>query len=202
MQLLLFSGFLGSGKTTLIMALARRMAGRGLTTCFVINEVGEIGIDGKILGDGGLDVYEITSGCICCQIGVDLVTTLEDISSRYDPDVVVVEASGVATPDGVLSNLVYYRGEPFESTRVVTVVDPTRLDALMRVVEPLTRAQISSADYLVVTKVDQAEAPELSDARQTLESLAPGTAVFEVRTDDEASFVPLLESVMRSGRWE
>ena len=84
-----------------------------------------MGIDGKVLGDGGLEVYEITAGCICCQIGVDLVRTLQQIAEHYHPDVVIVEASGVATPAGIRDALTYYRGEPFAAIEVVTVVDPT-----------------------------------------------------------------------------
>lgn len=82
MRLLVFSGFLGSGKTTLIIALAKRLAAAGHRTCFVINEVGEIGIDQQVMRDGGLEVWEITAGCICCQLGSDLVATLHEISER------------------------------------------------------------------------------------------------------------------------
>src|SRR4030067_2470869 len=101
MRLLALSGFLGSGKTTLAIALAKRLAAQGHRTCFIVNEVGEIGIDQQVMRDGGLDVWEITSGCICCQLGTDLVTTLHDISERFQPAVVIVEASGVATPPSI-----------------------------------------------------------------------------------------------------
>ena len=60
--------------------------------------------------DDGLTVYEITAGCICCQLGVDLVKTLELLVEQEHPETVIVEASGVATPDGVLDALSYYRG--------------------------------------------------------------------------------------------
>lgn len=117
MRLLIFSGFLGSGKTTLIVALAKRLAIAGHKTCFIVNEVGEVGIDQAVMRDDDLDVWEITAGCICCQLGLDLVATLQEISERYRPAVVIIEASGVATPSGILDALTHYRGRPFEDQR-------------------------------------------------------------------------------------
>ena len=74
MRLLIFSGFLGSGKTTLVLALAKRLAASGHRTCFMVNEMGEVGVDQRVMRDCGLDVREITSGCICCSLGSDLIT--------------------------------------------------------------------------------------------------------------------------------
>ena len=142
MELLLFTGFLGSGKTTVILALAKRLAAAGRPTAIIVNEVGEIGIDQSVLRDGGLEVFEITSGCICCQIGADLVRTLQTLQDGYHPSLVIVEASGVATPRGVLENLRYFKGD-LEQVRTVSLVDPTRLEMLLEVLTPLIESQIS-----------------------------------------------------------
>ena len=192
MKLVIFSGFLGSGKTTLLLALARRLAVQGATSAIIVNEIGEVGIDGKVLGDGGLEVYEITAGCICCQIGVDLVRTLEQIAQQYRPDVVIVEGSGVATPAGIVDALTYYRGEAFAGTVVVTVVDPTRFEALIDVLTPLIEAQITGADEIVITKIDQATPAEVDDARSHVDRLRPGVPVSLVAASDERTLDPLL----------
>jgi G3E family GTPase len=192
LQLLLFSGFLGSGKTTLILSLARRFSEQGLRSCLVVNEVGEVGIDGRVLEDGGQEVYEITSGCICCQIGVDLVRTLEEVASRYSPDLFIVEASGVATPAGVRDALQYYRATPL-TTRVVTLLDPTRLEALVDVMEPLIESQIREADRLVITKLDEASSEEAKFARETAARLAPEVPLCELSAEDPA----LVEACLR-----
>jgi G3E family GTPase len=202
MRLLIFSGFLGSGKTTLVLALARRLAAHGSTSAIIVNEIGEVGIDGKVLGDSGLAVYEITAGCICCQIGVDLVRTLQEIGERYHPDVVIVEGSGVATPAGIRDALTYYRGEPFAAITVVTVVDPTRFEALIDVLTPLIEAQIMGADELVITKIDQATSTEVDDARAGVERLRPGASVSLVAAPDERSLGPLLVRLMTGGERE
>ena len=157
MDLLLFSGFLGSGKTTLILALARGTRRAG-TADGVRRQRGRRGRrrPGSACATTASTVYEITAGCICCQLGVDLVKTLEQLVEQQHPETVIVEASGVATPDGVLDALSYYRGPAFAGTRSVGVLDPTRLEALIDVMTPLIESQVAGVDELVITKIDEA----------------------------------------------
>ncbi len=176
-QLLLFTGFLGSGKTTLIMALAKEAAAQGLKTAFIVNEIGEIGVDQLVMRDGGLEVYEITSGCICCQIGIDLVTTLQTLADIHQPELIVVEASGVATPRGVVDALAYYKGPPFRVVRSIGVLDPTRLEALIEVMTPLLESQVRDVDEIVITKIDEATAQEVARAEEVAAKLNPQAAV-------------------------
>lgn len=142
MRLLLFAGFLGSGKTTLILSLAKRAAEAGLRISVIVNEVGEVGIDGEVLRMGDLQVKELTSGCICCQIGADLVTTLRELEQQFRPQLVIVEASGIATPAGVFEALHRYPVESVTDLSTLTVVDPTRLEALLEVLTPLIESQM------------------------------------------------------------
>ena len=85
MRLLLFTGFLGSGKTTLILAVVKKAERIPDAVCVIVNEVGDVGIDGEVLRVGDLEVRELTSGCICCQIGVDLVRTLRELEEHLRP---------------------------------------------------------------------------------------------------------------------
>ena len=199
MDLLLFSGFLGSGKTTLILALARELAAQGRRTAFVVNEVGDVGVDQAVLRDDGLTVYEITAGCICCQLGVDLVKTLEQLVDQQHPETVIVEASGVATPDGVLDALSYYHGPAFSSTRSVGVLDPTRLEALLDVMTPLIESQVADVDELVVTKVDEATEQELELARRVVERLNSDAPVRQVSALDAAALQELALALLTPG---
>jgi G3E family GTPase len=192
MRLVVFSGFLGSGKTTLTIALAKCLAASGQRTCFVVNEVGEIGIDQQVMRDGGLDVWEITSGCVCCQLASDLIATLHEISERFDPAVIIVEASGVATPSGILAALERYHGRPFTDRRMITVVDPTRLQVLLAVMTPLVEAQITQADEIVVSKLDEARTDEMKLAEATVQRLSPGVATWMVNANDAQRLEPLL----------
>ena len=195
MRLLLFTGFLGSGKTTLILALAKQAAVQRARVCVLVNEVGEVGIDGEVLRLGDMEVVEITGGCICCQIGVDLVRALRDLEREFRPDLVIVEASGIATPAGVLDSIRRYPPETLETILTVTVVDPTRFEALYDVLTPLIEGQLSGADRVVVTKAGEAAAEEIERATSAAASLAPAAQVFVVDSASPETLVPFLASV-------
>lgn len=196
MKLFLIAGFLGSGKTTLLLALARYLADeRGRRVCIIVNEIGEVGIDQQVIADAGLEVWELTAGCICCQLTADLVTTLNEVTVRYHPDVVLVEASGVATPAGILDALRYYKGEPFAVLETLVVVDPTRLEALLAVMTPLITGQIAAADRLVITKGDVATSAELATARDAVGEYNRRAPVLLISAGDSAALAPLLDVV-------
>lgn len=195
MRLLLFAGFLGSGKTTLILALGREVAFRDARVAVIVNEVGEVGIDGDVLRMGDLQVKEITAGCICCQIGVDLVRTLRELEELFRPDLVIIEASGIATPAGVLDTLQRYPVQTVTCIETVTVVDPLRFEALYEVLTPLIESQIVGADRVVMMKVDQATPEELEAALRTIAALAPAAPVYLVDAAREDSVEPLLTAL-------
>lgn len=199
MRLLLFAGFLGSGKTTLILALARRAALDHLRVAVLVNEVGEVGIDGEVLRLGDMEVVEITGGCICCQIGVDLVRALRDLEQEFRPDLVIVEASGIATPGGVLDAIRSYPPRTLQTIHTVTVVDPTRFEALQEVLTPLIEGQIAGADCLAVTKAGEASPEELSLTTRAVARLAPDKPVFVVDSLREESLVGFLAWVGGTG---
>ena len=196
MRLLLFVGFLGSGKTTLILALARRVAPAGLRVCVIVNEVGDVGIDGEVLRLGELEVKEITAGCICCQIGPDLVLTLRELDQRFRPHLVIVEASGIATPGGVLDALRYYPTENLAGIETVAVVDAARFLELHEVITPLIESQIAGADRVVITKIDEATTAAIADARDVVRLLAPTAPVHMVDATRDETLAPLLAELV------
>jgi G3E family GTPase len=196
MRLMLFAGFLGSGKTTLILAVAKQAARSGLRICIIVNEVGDVGIDGEVLRVGDLEVRELTSGCICCQIGVDLVRTLRELEEHLRPDLVIIEASGIATPAGVLDALQYHPNQSVTSIQTITVVDPTRFEALHEVLTPLIEAQIAGADRVVITKCDEVGVDELTDTERVVGELAPVAPVHVVDAARAETVAPLLAALL------
>jgi len=196
LRVVLCTGFLGSGKTTLILALVRQATDLGQRICVIVNEIGDVGIDGTVLRTGNLEVHEITAGCICCQIGVDLVRTLREVAERLEPDLVIIEASGVATPAGVLQVLDrYFVADRDVTVETVTVVDPTRFAALHEVLTPLIEDQIKGADQLVIAKVDEAAPDEIEVALQAMRSLAPSAAIHLVESSRPETLAPLLAAL-------
>jgi len=195
MRLLLFAGFLGSGKTTLILALGRQVSFRHARVAVIVNEVGEVGIDGDVLRMGDLQVKEITAGCICCQIGVDLVRTLWELEDLFRPDLVIIEASGIATPAGVLDALRRYPAQTVTSIETITVVDPLRFEALYEVLTPLIESQIVGADRVVVMKADQATPEEVKATLRTIAVLAPAAPTYVVDATRAESLEPLVAAL-------
>ncbi len=179
MHLLLFSGFLGSGKTTLIISLSKAVVHSRRRVAIIVNEIGEIGIDNQLMRQLDLNVWELVAGCICCTLSSDLVSTLQKLDSDYSPDLVIVEPSGTAEPRNMLAALPYYRGRPLSSVRTASVLDPLRLPMLMEVLTPLLTSQIQHADLIIITKTDIASPAEIEFARQKAHAINPDARIIE-----------------------
>ena len=156
MKLLIIAGFLGSGKTTLLLQIAKRLASASRRIAIVENEMGEVGVDGDYLTLEGLHVQELLGGCICCTLAAGLIGTLEKVQRLFQPELVILEATGSARPADITKNLRDYRAD-VDAIEVLTLVDASRYEMLMEVMTPLVTAQIEAADIVAVTKIDQVE---------------------------------------------
>jgi len=147
------AGFLGSGKTTTILELVRRLSERWRIAA-VVNEIGEIGIDGVFLSASGLKVKELTGGCICCQLMGNLVSTLMVLKMDFGPDVVFVEPTGIAQTEGVSHQLI--SSGVTEEVLTIVLFDASRSRLLLAEHGPghLVRRQLSFCDVIAVNKVD------------------------------------------------
>ena len=183
MRLLLFSGFLGSGKTTLVIKLAHFAVERGKKVAILVNEIGEVGIDNQLMRQLDMNVWELLNGCICCTLSADLVSTLKQLDSDYSLDLTIVEPSGAADPKSILSALPYYKGTPLESIQTVSVLDPLRLEMLIEVMTPLIVSQIKHADLILISKCDQANSEEIAFARQVAQEHNPNAKVMDFSKD-------------------
>jgi len=155
-KIFLLCGFLGSGKTTLlkrILSWESDLSG----TVVLVNEFGKVGIDGAILKRAGSDVIELTSGCICCTIKTELAQTLKDVSDRFNPKRILLEATGVAEPDAVASVLKDYNlKQGFEIQKIITVLD-IKFWIAREVFGQFFMNQIEQADLILLNKIDLAD---------------------------------------------
>ena len=120
---LVVSGFLGSGKTTLVRWLLEQAQATGVRMAVISNEFGELGIDQALLGDRQAAYVELAGGCVCCQLSDELLQTVEELHQRTSPDRIVVETSGIALPSETL--LTFWReGEIDERHRISRRVRP------------------------------------------------------------------------------
>ena len=124
MNVFLVSGFLGSGKTTLIKHfLNSRMEDIG-KTALIVNEVGDIGIDGTLLSGRNVDMIEISSGCICCTLKTDFSDAVQEIHDKVKPDLLIVETTGIAQPGDILDTLCEPPLDGYSRLRsLITVID-------------------------------------------------------------------------------
>jgi G3E family GTPase len=167
------TGFLGSGKTTLISRLLRDPA--FARTAVIVNEFGEIGLDHELIASSSETLLALTTGCLCCAVRGDLIVTLLGLLDQRDAfDRVLIETSGLADPAPILQALMTDAavGEVFEIDTIVTVVDAILGEATLAN-HPEARRQVALADVLALSKTDLA-----GDAPPTaLAALNPGAAI-------------------------
>lgn len=174
---LVVSGFLGSGKTTLVRHLLHEAQVSGVRVAVVSNEFGALGIDQALLGEGGEAFVELEGGCVCCQLSDDLRDTLQMLRERVRPDQMIVETSGVALPSD--TQLQFWR-EPVsawvEDDIAVVVVNAEQL-AEGRDLQGTFEDQVSSADLLLLNKIDLTPAADMDRLDAMLRDMAPDTPV-------------------------
>jgi G3E family GTPase len=171
------SGFLGSGKTTLVSYLLQEARAKGARLAFISNELGALGIDQALLGQGGGAYVELEGGCVCCQLSDELVQTLQMLWERIHPDGIIVETSGVALP---FDTQIQVWREPVcrwvEDDMAVVVVNAEQV-LERRDLDGTFEDQVSSADLLLLNKVDLVPAKSLASLEALLHDMAPDTPV-------------------------
>lgn len=176
MKIHIIGGFLGSGKTTLIMAMAERYIDRGLKVTILENEAGEIGVDGAVLRNKGLDAVELTNGCICCTLTGTLQSTMRSIERDIDPDILIIEPTGLALPHKVTEMI---RGTvDDEEVSIIGVCDAVRFPLLVEKKEDFIRMQLSKSDILWINKIDSVSGDGVEKVKEWLSSICPKVPVY------------------------
>jgi len=174
---LVVSGFLGSGKTTLVRRVLERAQAEGIRIALVSNEFGDLGIDQALLARMDEDYVELRGGCVCCRLSDQLVDTLEMLRERVNPDRVVIETSGVALPYDVQLNFWRPPVSSWVSDDCVVVLVNAEQLAQGRDLEGTFEQQVSSADLLVLNKIDLVPESELSRLEAALREIEPDAPV-------------------------
>jgi G3E family GTPase len=172
MDMIVIAGFLGSGKTTLILNSVGQSTERtGKKVAMIVNDFGNIGIDGKVMEKYGLKVQELPRGCICCTLGPSFLDTVRTIHDMYDPDLVIVEPSGIADPDSILATMEHYRGRPLGKISTVILLDAVRFPLLVQAMKiPMTK-QLHSADLVLLTKTDEVDENRIKEMEAFVKSV-------------------------------
>ena len=173
MRVNLLFGFLGSGKTTLAKHLLAER-GRDVKTAVIVNEFGEVGVDGEILKGQNVDVVELNSGCLCCTLRGSLMLAVDELREKSKVERVIVEATGVAQPAELLETLAdSTREEGLEVGPLVTVVDVFKFPKLLDMLGEFYVDQIENADIVILNKIDLVTPQQLEHATREVRALNP-----------------------------
>ena len=147
----IFSGFLGAGKTTLIKKLIAE-AYQGEKLVLIENEFGEIAVDGGFLKEAGIEIREMSSGCICCSLVGDFAEALEKVKAEYNPDRVLIEPSGVGKLSDVIRAVQDLGDSDLVPGSFTTVVDATRARMYMKNFGEFWCNQVENAGTIVLSR--------------------------------------------------
>ncbi|NOJ47062.1 CobW family GTP-binding protein [Bradyrhizobium archetypum] len=168
--ILLVTGFLGAGKTTVVNHLLAHAQGRRIAA--VVNDFGAINIDAELIAGASDGVVSLSNGCICCSLEGDLLRTLAGLLRRDPPpEFIVIETSGIADPADIVRNLMdpmIWREAPLET--VVCVVDATTTATTLKD-DALLRSQLRAADVVALSKVDLVDGAGRAQLREAIRAL-------------------------------
>ena len=191
------SGFLGAGKTTLIKLLAEAFQGEKLV--LIENEFGEISIDGGFLKESGVQISEMSSGCICCSLVGDFNKALKDVHQQFAPDRILIEPSGV----GKLSDVIVaventVKDVPdMQLNSFVTVADATKVKVYMKNFGEFYNNQIESAGTIILSRTQKLNQEKLEAAVALLREKNPDAAILTTPWDqlDGKTILSAIEKV-------
>ena len=174
-------GYLGAGKTTLINALLRQADGRRLA--IMVNEFGDLPIDGSLVEAADDRIVSLTGGCVCCSYGEDLVSSLAMLDALDPrPDHVLLEASGVAFPGAIAGTVGLLPAFALDGTVVLADAETVRRRAADRYVGSTIRQQLAQADLVLLNKCDLAADPDAVEA--WLGEAAPAARIVRAQQAD------------------
>jgi G3E family GTPase len=191
----IIGGFLGTGKTTLLMKIGARCRKQGVKVAILVNEMGEIGIDGATIKAEGYDAVELPDGCICCSLSGSLQNALKNIDRDIHPDVLIIEPTGLALPHKV-KELVRTSMIDSDRTVIVGLADTKRFDELKANKEEFFRRQLLPSDFLVMTKIDLSNKKDLDRISNELRGMNPGKDIVYVSAVTEEGIDEVVRRIM------
>jgi G3E family GTPase len=182
----ILTGFLGAGKTTTLNRVLAAPHGRRIAV--LVNELGRIAIDTKLIVRRGSDVLELAGGCVCCKLDVksDLWDGIAEVVKRTEPDQVVLETTGIAEPAAILEGLDRVPAsvrERITPAGVVAVVD-AEAGAAQLVRHDEAREQVATADRVLLRKLDRASAAQVAAVRAAIAEHGPNAELASFPDDD------------------
>ena len=173
----IISGFLGAGKTTFIKKLLQE-AISGELVVLIENEFGEIGIDGGFLKDSGIEIREMNSGCICCSLVGDFGKSLSEVLTKYKPDRIIIEPSGVGKLSDVMKAVIDVSADmDVALNSAVTIVDAAKCKMYMKNFGEFFNNQIENAGTVVLSRTDITDTAKIQKDVEMIREKNPKAAI-------------------------
>lgn len=183
--IILFTGFLGSGKTTMLLKTIEMLSAANKKCAIIINEIGDVGIDNRQMRMLGYEVLDLFGGCVCCTMKVTLEATINHLLEGYqDLDYILFEPSGMANPSSMYPAIMNC-GYQEDEIQNVFIFDPTRVVLYQKRMNQLFNDSINLARCVVINKLDEVGQSEIEEAVKMVETIKPGLRTFKMNLNNE-----------------
>ena len=183
--------------------LVDRLTKQGQRAAIIVNEIGEIGIDGETLSEGGIETREITNSCVCCTLRINMEYTLRNLMASYKPDTIIIEPTGIAFPRQIKNNIESMGLPGINFAPIVNLVDASSLSSSSEELQNFMKNQVEDAEILGINKVELINCEKLFEICILLRKLNPKAKMvhFSARQGGE-NFGKFLELLEKTGRKE
>ena len=199
MKFVVVGGFLGSGKTTVLVRLGMYYSSLGKSVGIIVNEIGEIGIDGDVISQYGLETKEITSGCICCSLKTSLRATILLMLENYRPDVIIIESTGVAYPGAIRDEIMLMNLTiDYDMAPLLTLFDGSRFKQILKEIKNFAAQQLAEAEVIAVSKADLIDPSFLPIVEAAAQQMNPKAEIITLSSKDPESLAHLIGILERN----
>ena len=169
---IIVSGFLGCGKTTFLRHLLPMCGELGIRPALIINEVGDVDVDGQLLADLHAEQVRLIGGCVCCTLQSQLTSTVYDVLERKSMDLIIIECSGLSNPMDVVNALsAPAMIKDITVSHIICLLDAGRAERVL--ITELAKAQVQSANVLILNKADAVSADDRLKIENTVGEFSP-----------------------------
>ena len=183
MKIIILGGFLGAGKTTVLMQFGKylirktKAEKKGASEAPVVileNEISEAGVDNQLLSSANFTVQNIFAGCICCTSMATLCESEKQIEETWNPEYLLIEATGMAYPDNIREVLQNEAGKP---AAILALADAKRWKRVVRAMPQFVVSQLKDADVILINKKDLVSPEELETVQKEVAGYHPGAEI-------------------------
>jgi len=186
MKIILLSGFLGSGKTTSVIRIGKYLKNKGYSVAVLVNDIGDVGVDGQVISENGLESKEMPRGCICCTLKYALEANISLVQTQYNPDVLLIEPTGVAFPHRIKEQIEKMDFGPEVSIGpILSILDGSKFDVIMKHSKDSVVKQTKDADIILLNKRDLIETEKLPGIAAAIKEMNPNARLFLLSLKEE-----------------